>query len=575
MTSHPPTDRARLLRLAVLGLLAAAVAWLALGHLRLTLFAPFALDEFEYAHAGWRIARGDVIYRDFFEAHHPLLMQLAALLWLGLDDQPVHLGTLRFLMLPVLALAIAAACVINRRFCRGWSAVTAVVLLMIPTLSSMATQLRPDPLAAALFLAALAVLYGRRLAPAGRGLLAGTLLVATFWGTLKVVYYGLAFPAALLADLQAGRREERGGLLGSPAFFLLGTALGLVPIALYLSATGTWDDWYRWCIAFAFRHQEHYPGFPWQRNFGQLVRHSFWLLPAAAVGVAATVRRLAGRADAGRHPDLLLLASLPATFVSFAWQTAAYLYSLVPFTLVLGIFAARGLVAATDWSLATARRQRGGVFVAVALALLFAGELRRAGDGLRRLLVPDNSQQIRVLGRLGAMTDPEDAVFHPFGGQISRPAVHYFYFLEPATRLLEEERLRRELVPAMIEHRVTVYLHDRDLFPRLVPELQAYLLGHFLPYDETIWVWGRRYAAGPSAAVEGDFVARRDGRHFVWPPAAAADLLLDGRPAGGPIFDLAAGRHRVAYDGGLGEIFILWLPRDGRPFPPRPELLSR
>lgn len=562
--------------LVVLGL------WTITEVLHLAWVGAYALDEYQYAHAGWRIAHGEVIYRDFFEHHLPLVHQLAALVWRLVGDHPDQLQALRALMLPIWALALVAGCWVNRRSCGRFALATVPAVLAVPTLSWMATQLRPDPLAAALFLGALALLYPSRLSPRLRAVLAGAATVAALWATLKVAYYGLILPAALVADLL--RRPGERAFLLRPWSFVAGAVAALVPIGLYLTVTGSWADWYRWCIAFSFEHQWHYPGFPWQRNLGQIVQHSFWLFPFALVGVLATVRSIragfAGDAPeddaATARADLLLLGALVTALASVVWQSAAYLYSLVPFTLLLAVLAARGWVVAFR---AVARPggalgRAGGRFALALLALLVVGEQRRTDFAFAKLRQDDNTAQRVRLARLGSMTTPETPVFHVWGGQLSRPSVHYFYVLEAVTMQLQHDRLRRELVPAMIEHGAPVYLHH-DLFPRLVPEMRAYLLDNFQPLDADLWVYGRRYVVPENGVLDEAFFAIRDGRYFVSPLAAlegGGTLSIDGRPLQAPIVGLAKGRHAIRYRGPARELFLIWLPADGVPFTPRPEL---
>lgn len=555
--------------------LAAAGAWLAVETVLLAVVAEFGLDEFQYAHGGWLIARGEVIYRDFFEHHLPLLHQLLAGVWLFLADDPTHLLTLRLAFLPVFALSVAAAASLNRDEALGpW--ITVPVLLAVPTLSAMAIQLRPDVLGAALFLASLAVLRsGRR--PRLRGVLAGALAVLALWATLKVaIYGGLIFLPALVADLWTKRHEKDGkddALLGHPLAFVAGSAAVAAAILVQLLLTGSLGDAWRWCIAFSFEHQRLYPGFAWTDNFLQLLDHSLWLLPAATAGATSTVRGL----RRGERPaaDVLLLAALATTLASFVWQTAPYLYSLVPFTFVLGLFAARGLSAAVSWMgerASTGSGRRMAVFTGVLLLLFGAFELRQGLRGLERLGERTNEAQLETLARLGEITDPGDPVFHQWAGQVARPPAHFFHFLEAATKIAEAERLAEELVPAMIEKGVSVYYYHR-LFPRLPENLQAYLLERFVPMTEDLWIYGSRYEAAGGRA-EGTFHAVVDGTYFVTPLESLENgtLRLEGRPVNRPVLRLRRGSYAVEYEGGGEEIYLLWLPRDGTPFEPRPDL---
>lgn len=562
---------------ASLGLVAAGLAAL---HVKLAWLAEFQLDEFQYAHGGWLAGRGGTIYVDFFEHHFPLLHQMLGVVWQFLADDPTHILTLRMLFLPVFGLAVVAGCLANCGSDDGSSVAwwTAPVLLSIPTLSGMATQLRPDVLALALFFASLACL---RLAPDRPrrtrmilAALAGVLAVGALWATLKVaVYAGVPFLAALIADLVRWRREKKSDdaryLLGHPLAFLGGSGATALLIGLSLVISGSLRAWWHWAVEFSFRHQEVYPGFSWTKNFAQLLGHSAWLLPLATVGFVVTVRRRPAESDV----DWLLLAALPTTAASFAWQTAPYLYSLIPFTAVAALFAARGLA----WCWTRALRTESSTtrtFVTALFVLLALLELGRSVDALGRLHDRNNERQLQTLARLGEMTNPDDAVFSPWAMQVARPSAHFFYFLEAATKRLEADRLNRELVPALQEQGVTVYYHHH-LSSRLPPPAWAYLRSHFLPYDEDLWIYGRRYPVA-DGQTSGNFFAVKEGVYFVSPPSALGGeqaLRIDGVSLAGPIVQLGLGPHRVEYEGNADDVSIVWMPRDGQPFMPRPELI--
>ncbi len=574
-------------------LLAAAVLLLLFflnEHLRLALDKEYSIDELQYAHGGWLISQGEVIYRDFFEHHHPLIHQLLALAFLVLDDDPNNVVYLRLLMLPFLLLTLVAAWRLTAgKDDEKRSAILApLFVLMVPSYSMMATEVRPDPLAFALFLAAVAVLYTGRLAPGIRGFLSGVFLVAAFWGTLKVVYYGLVFPAALAADLvalsawgdQGGKTLRRGKeryLLGHPFFFLAGAAAAVLPIAVYLTVTGSWGAWFEWSVEWSFVHQRHYPGFFWTRNFASLFAVSFWLFPLAVLGVVTTVKRLprgvttAGVTTPGEAaPDLLLLGTLATTLASFVWQSAAYLYSLVPFTVVWCVFAARGAVAVMRW-LRSGRAGGASVYFAALLLLLFAVEVARARGGIEKLLARDNAKQHAVLRRLHQMTRPDEPVLNISGGQVTRPSVHFFYFFEAVVRQLKHDVFADEFPRSMMERGCIAYMPS-DRFHRLPEPLRRFLLESFQPYDEDLWFWGRRWEVSGELAAE--FLAVRDGSYFVWPPQAVArgELVVGEQRVATPVIQLAAGTYGVRYRGEERELYLVWLPADGRAFAPRPEV---
>ncbi|MCG8457013.1 MAG: hypothetical protein MI919_12090 [Holophagales bacterium] len=575
-------------RLLAWGVLAAISAWLMVENVRLSLAAELTLDELQYANGAWSIAKGEVIYRDFFEHHLPLLHQLMAPLWIGAGDDPRHILVLRLAMLPVFALALAAGFWLNRGRGALGAALTVPVLLAVPSLSAMQTQIRPDALSGALYLAALAAIQpSTRLSRHQRAFLAGVFFALAAWGTLKIVYIGLPFVAAWCADLVAfarRRRAEPPYLLGDPITFAGGVVVVGVLVLSGPLMGGTFDDVIRWAVLYNFEHQRVYPGFPWWSNFGQLLHRSFWLLPAAAVGVVFTVRRL--RRSGRPHGDWLLLASLATTFLSFVWQTAPYLYSLIPFILVAGVLAARGLAAAVEACGAAGRRGKPvAVFAGVLLALWGVGELQRSGLALAKQRENDNERQMATLGRLHQITEPDEVVFHQWAGHISRPSAHFFHFLEASTWRLRGEELRTELVRALVEKEVTVYYHH-TLFPRLPAELRVYLLERFHPLDEDLWIYGQRFVGGDpeggaaprypeGGAAPQFFDAVRSGRYFVSPPEAAGRLRIEGRAPESPLLYLDRGRYRVEVAEAGDDVFLLWLPGDGVPFTPKPELQER
>lgn len=543
-------------------------------HLRLATGKRYAIDEFQYAHGAWLVAQGEVVYRDFFEHHFPLIHQLMALVFVALgDENPHRIVDLRLAMLPFLLLTMAAAAALNRRRDGPWSLVAALLVLMVPSYSMMAVEVRPDPLAAALFLAALAVLQIDRLRPSWRGALAGFFLVLALWGTLKVAYYGLVFPAALAADLWHHRRGKRDAfLLAQPFAFLAGAAVAALPIAIYLTVTGSWDDLWEWTIRWSFVHQFHYPGFFWTRNFNSLFSTSFWLFPFAVVGVVSTLRAR----PAPTSPDWLLLGALGTTLASFVWQSAAYLYSLIPFTVVLVVFTARGLVATVR---AGTHRGVGGVggvgpgiFAVVLLGLVLLVEAGRSRGALEKLLLDTNEAQHDLLDRVAVLTRPDEPVYNIAGGQVARPSVHYFYFFEAVVRRLKHDVFAEEIPRALVEKGTVAYMPG-ERFGRLPLPLRSFLLENFQPRDRDLWFWGRRYRLPATGALETTFTASRDGRYFVWPLDAPVrgELEVDGRAVDGPIVELSAGGHDLRFRGSLPELFFVWLPADGQPFPPRPD----
>ena len=566
LRGNPRRRRRFLFTLLVAGLL----LWLGFEALRFNSDKVYTWDEFQYAHGAWKIARGEVIYRDFFEHHFPLVHQIMALVWRGLDDDPRNIAVLRMAMLPFLLLTVLATAALNRRWGRGGGWVTALVLLATVNVQTLATEIRPDPIALAFFLSALAVLGSRRLPPGVRGALSGLLLTLSVWGSQKVLYYGMVFPAAFVADLIRLRRipARRSHLLGNPIAFALGSAVVLTGIAGYLLLTGSAGDWFRWCLSWSFVHQEHYPTISWVENFLGYLQQHFWLLPFTGLGVWRTVHRLQRRTDAtspaGTSADTLLLGALVTTTASYVWQTAPYYYSLLPVTAVASVFAARGLI----WSFRSLRalgrsRPVVGAFGTVLLALLLLGEVFHTRTLLSQVRRADNASQLRTLREIGEMTTVEDPVYNITGNQVARPSVHFFYFTDAVVRKLFAERLAEEIPAAILETGCTVYTHD-PRFDDLPQRLRAFLLHWFQPISPDIWIWGRHYVPRDGVVTD-DFAAVREAHYYVEPASVlvTGELRIDGRRITEPVVELDRGSHSVEYRGDADELYLLWLPRDG------------
>lgn len=565
--TNPRRRRRLLLTLLAVGLL----LWLGFEALRFSSDKVYTWDEFQYAHGAWKIARGEVIYRDFFEHHFPLVHQLMAVVWLGLDDDPQNIAVLRMAMLPFLVLTVLAAAALNRRWGRGAGWVTALVLLATVNVQTLATEIRPDPVALSFFLAALAVLGSRRLSPGARGALSGLLLTISVWGSQKVLYYGMVFPAAFVADWIRLRRTpaRRSYLLGHPVAFALGSAVVLTGIAAWLLLTGSAADWFRWCLRWSVVHQEHYPTLSWVETFLGYLQQHVWLLPFTGLGVWRTLHRLRRRTDVAApdatSPDALLLGALVTATASYVWQTAPYFYSLLPVTAVASVFAARGLV----WSFRALRvlgrsRPAVGAFGTALLALLLLGELFHTRTLFSQVHGADNGYQHRMLQEIADMTTVEDPVYNITGNQVARPSIHFFYFTDAVVRNLFAGRLAEEIPAAILESGCTVYTHD-PRFDDLPERLRAFLLHWFQPVSPDLWIWGRRYVPRKGALTD-EFVAVRDSRYYVEPATVleTGELRIDGRPVTEPVVELARGPHSVEYRGTARELHLLWLPRDGK-----------
>ena len=153
----------------------------------------FTLDEFQWAHAAWALARGQVQYRDFFEVHFPLNYQYMSLAFRWAGDDPTTIATMRMMMLPVLAAGAWGMWRVNAKRSWDWALLAPVLAFSIPSFAARAIEIRHDSLAFALVLVALGCLYVERGRPRVRALAAGVALGLACWATQKTLVYGVGF----------------------------------------------------------------------------------------------------------------------------------------------------------------------------------------------------------------------------------------------------------------------------------------------------------------------------------------------------------------------------------------------
>jgi hypothetical protein len=548
-----------------------ALAFSAIAVSQVSLHKYFSIDEFQYSHAAWLVARGEIPYRDFYQHYMPLLYHWLALPFVLGAKSPTAIVALRLILLPFLAISLWAVYRVNRTDGR-WAIFGPLFLLSVRPFVDRAIEIRPDGMATALFFLALALLQVEKIDPRRRALLAGACAAASVLASQKALYYGLAFSLGLAIDLFVNRRR-RVFLLADPARFCAAAAGVLGMFLLYLVITGAWAGWVEHSLSYSVRHQINYPGFPFLETLSTILPSAGWLFVLAAVGVIATIWRLANRGpEATSDPDLLLLGALASTFASFALTRAPYVYCLVPFFPALCAFSARGAAALGRWLL-VGRLAPALAILAVSIAGL---QLGQAYADLAPSAARGNAHQVEVLRRIGTLTRPDEPVFDLAGAGVTRPHVLFHYYADRLQLELWSRELERETPEALRRAGCVLLLVDRR-FERLSPGLRNYLLAQYQPYDGDLRIWGRRYRPMPGRLFTDSFYAIRDGRYFVWPPTAltTGTLRIDGRPVPPGPFSLHKGIRVVEYSGAATDLSVLWLPADDAVWRPRPGLPPR
>ncbi len=540
-----------------------AICWWTFLSIHLALHKPFSSDEAVYAHSAWLISKGQVPYRDFFDHHFPFICQLLSLFFRVLGDDPRHIVALRLGMLPFLALGgIAAAC-INRPKGTAAAMLAPVFLFSIPAYMSLSVEIRPDPAAFALFLASLALWLDEGPRPPWRLGASGAFLALAVWTSQKALVYGSVLMMVFALDLATWFRHRTDrSKQENPWWFLGGTAVVLGGIGLYLTLTHSWVDAWRWCVLWNVMLQRMYPPILWHRFFDPIFKNNYELFGLGALGLASAIRRTPG--VPGNRRDLLLVGTLVSAFLSFRLQRAPLSYSLLPFLGLFAIFAARGV--------ADICQEPVRISLRVGVAVLAGVFLVRQNARLVGVARQSNGLQLAKLARIEELTTPTDTAYDNIGGYITRPHAYFFFFTDQLIRHTMADKLIREVPAALIAHDCVMRVQDprsRDL-PRPILD---FLEANYQPFDGDLAFWGHRYE-GTGKARENRFLAVRTGKYFVTPVSLVQhrSLMIDGQVMTQPIFVLSKGIHSVRYGGLWHTFYILWLPRNGQMWTPRPGL---
>ena len=500
----------------------------------------YAIDEFQYSHAAWLVAQGQVPYKDFFEFHFPLPYQVLALPLTVLPSSPLVIGCLRIAMLGVTGLLFLSIRRMLQPFATWVCVSTLGLALTSRTLAGFLVEVRPDLFAIAFFFASVALLSGN--ASSRRAFWSGLGFGLGVWSSQKAVIYGVVFAVGLLIDL--ARRRRGTPWVAFPLAWLGGVATVAGLVACYLTATGSWNEWFDCAVRWAAWHERHYPRFSWATYLLPTLREAPHLVVLALVGVLAELR------ERPKLPRLMLLA-WPAALASYFVAKAPFAYALLPFLLITCVLAGRGAA----WAIARLRSRlaRFGILAFVLGALTVCA-----------WVVPrqhqNNQSQRELLAALGRLTSVNDPVYDGAGAATARPHVGFRYYTNALIREREAATLTADVSKAIVESGCTAMIRDLR-YPGLPKDLRLLLETHFQPYSADLWLWGQHID------TRANFLAVRSAVYFVGPSAAFRRVRVDGVPLKADTVGLARGTHLVEVDG--DPIDLLWLPRNGERYVPK------
>ena len=526
----------------------------------------YAIDEFQYGHAAWLVHRGQTPFVDFFDHHFPLIYQVFAPFFSIHGQAADYLFTMRLAMLLLILVTLGSFFLIrplNRERSAMWAA---IFLLSCWPLISRMIEIRPDTLAIALVMLALGSLYPNY-NPHFKGCLAGFLLTLGVWSSQKVMVYGMPFVIAFAIDLVRYFRKERRLYLGNPFAFASGSILAMLTFPLSIFLSSGFAAWYTWCIQWPMEHEKTVIGFSWLQYLTPLLIHYWWQIPLLGAGVFALVGQRRREKEFFSHPDLLLLAMLPLTFLSYTMQKVPYTYSLIPFLVVWCLVCGLGtaFLGRMLGSLSLSRNLTlflgAGGFVVLTALIGFQVPF------LRQLAADDNTYQKEMLTLVSQIAGPDDPVYDNSASTLIQPSVHFYYFTNAYIRKTQATRLAEEIPAAIWDKECTLYFHD-GRFNQLNPQLKQFLVDHFFPYRGELWVFGKHFQ---TTNREQMFRAPREGRYFISPESAREGIVLGGKPLEADIFTLEKGEHQLTLPENHPSFYLLWLPADGKKFHPVPQ----
>jgi hypothetical protein len=535
-------------------LIALLLSGLAALHLRYAFVFRVDSDETQHLHVVWGWTQGLLPYRDFFDNHAPLFSWLCAPVLRAFGERTDIVSCMRLVLLGAVVLCLICtyrlgAFHFGRR--AGWWA--ALATGFFPVFFYTSSEVRPDTLWTALWLASLAVLLTGR-ANCGRLFLFGAVFGLAFATSLKTVLLAAALLLSALAALAAGPRVRTFSVVregGRALAIVAGVLLAPAAFAVFFALEGAWKP-FLYCLV----DHNVLPGMAgsegWLRPRSLIFPVS---LPVLFFGARTLWRRPGVEADPWRRQRIILLL-------------AAFCYPIL---------------LASFWPLLTRQDYLPAIPVlSVAVIGLFFGALAVRNDVLNRICNPllpaalilaeiaaifsiHGPWRDRTRGEDGLiaaalrLTGPGDFIMDLKGETIFRRRPFY-YALEAITR----ERIARGLIADDIPQRLvatrTAVVHSTKAFP-FPPTAQAFVDANYLSVGP-LSVLGKVIAPEPPSP-DGEPRAYRfqiavpDEYVVIGQDGVLENGLLDGEPLTPTGRRLQAGTHEFASHA-AGRLIVFW-----------------
>ncbi|MEZ4334240.1 MAG: hypothetical protein R3F35_21015 [Myxococcota bacterium] len=499
----------------------------------------YQVDEVESIHAAYALASGKLIYRDFWQGHHPLLYLLLAPI-LPVDEPVVAFRVARLLCFALFVASVGLAGWLTRRL-GGVAALAMALLLLHSTFVERGLEVRPDTLMTPLVLLALLVGTFESRPTRWRFLVQALLLGFAFVATQKAAIASFAFGCFWLACAMRDRR---------PSLVVLPCAVWLIPwLALLggLAIQGGLEDYARFNL-FHPSESVQGQGAAAAVRFSALdplrvegARNLAFCVAAIAAGIAVLVG-LIRRGSTDRQRALWPTAALAAVWIAGLFvMPFPYPYSQAAGIPPIAVVIATVVGQEIGRHRPTLRRARvvalvSGVLVLAAMATSLP---RIVGERAK-----DNARQLRVLERVDALSDASSPVLD-LAGLYFRPDAYPVYVMTGA----HYARYRRgdypPIAPWLREHGLDLFVVNYRM-RWLDGEDRAFLQENFVRVEPNLFLSGRDLD-GMAADETRRFEVTRAGDYRF---DGEGELLVDGRAFRSG--RLERGVYALSAPGGIG-----------------------
>jgi 4-amino-4-deoxy-L-arabinose transferase-like glycosyltransferase len=502
-------------------------------------------DESQHLHVAWRVAQGQVPYRDFWEHHLPLFHYLVAPLTRALFDRPEIYFAARALMVLASAGAVVVTWRIARRLSAGGAAWAVVVLLALPQFAETSTEARPDVPALLAHLLGLLALVRWREGGAARWLWAA----GAWQGLALALSLKAAFGLLGVAAAVAGPGPARPARV--PALLRLAGGAAVAPAAVL-----AWLLWSGGSPAVRSLTRDVVLG-----SLGFVDRAKAWPVYGSEIGAfvvaglgVALAARARGRGLPGHpvHGAVLVPTLVVALALALPWTPAVYQHAWLPLLPPVAVYAGLGVATLVD----RARRRLTPGRIAVAAAAVLGAVLVPGGEAVVFALRNQNAAQLRQMRAALALACPGEPVLDGVALAVFRPAAHRYGTLVTGVREWVAQGMISEetLVADMREARARVALPDRRLRAMIGP-VATFLRDHYVPHAEGVLVAGAEIAAAPGGGRR--YVDLLVGGPHLLAVSPGTEVAVDTVAVPPGWVTLAAGPHEVTWRGAGGTVRLV------------------